>query len=96
MATSAAPIKRVEERIGDGLARHRRLRTALALAVCACGGLAALFLFFALVGTVHLGRATAATAAAAGLALVWLIGFTQRVRTGATRVQRHDRERRGF
>jgi ABC-type nickel/cobalt efflux system permease component RcnA len=96
MAAGAPPLKRIEQRIGDGLSRHSRVRIGLALAVSICGGLAALFLFFVLVGTVHLGRATAATAVAAGLALVWLIGFTQRVRTGSTRVQRHDRERRGF
>jgi hypothetical protein len=96
MAAGAPPLKRIEQRIGDGLSRHSRIRMALALAVCTCGGLAALFLFFALVGTVHLGRAEAATAVAAGFALVWLIGFTQRARTGSTRVQRHDRERRGF
>ena len=61
-----------------------------------CGGLAALYLFFALVSTVDLGRAGAASAVAIALAAVWLVGVVNRARTGATRVQRQDRERRGF
>jgi hypothetical protein len=61
-----------------------------------CGGLATLYLFFALVGTVDLGRAGVASAVAIALAAVWLVGVLNRARTGATRVQRLDRERRGF
>jgi hypothetical protein len=62
-----------------------------------CGGLAALYLFFALVGTVDLvSRAGVASAVAIALAGVWLVGVVNRARTGATRVQRQDRERRGF
>ena len=61
-----------------------------------CGGLAALYLFFAFVGTVDLARATAASIVSLALASVWLVGVLIRVRSGATRVQRQDRERRGF
>ena len=61
-----------------------------------CGGLAALYLFFAFVGTVDLARAAAASTVALALASVWLVGVLIRVRAGATRVQRQDRERRGF
>jgi hypothetical protein len=61
-----------------------------------CGGLAALYLFFAFVGTVDLGRAAAASVAALVLASIWLLGAIHRARIGATRVQRQDRERRGF
>jgi hypothetical protein len=73
-----------------------RTRTATAVVMAICGGLAALYLFFALVGTVDFGRSAVATAGALVLASVWLVGVINRARTGATRVQRHDRERRGF
>jgi uncharacterized membrane protein (GlpM family) len=87
---------RIEDRINDALTPRVRLRTTLAVLMAICGGLAALYLFFALIGTVDLGRAAAGSIAALALAAVWLIGAWHRARTGATRVQRHDRERRGF
>jgi hypothetical protein len=59
-------------------------------------GLAVLYVFVALVGSVDLTRAAAASCVALGLAFVWLAGAITRARTGAPRVQRHDRERRGF
>jgi hypothetical protein len=71
-------------------------RTAIAVLMAICGGLAALYLFFAFVGTVDLGRAAAASIVALALASVWLVGALNRARIGATRVQRQDRERRGF
>ncbi len=73
-----------------------RTRTATAVIMAICGGLAALYLFFAFVGTVDLGRSAVASAVAVALAAIWLGGVVNRARTGATRVQRHDRERRGF
>jgi uncharacterized membrane protein YadS len=73
-----------------------RTRTITAVAMAVCGGLAALYVFVALVGSVDLTRAAVASCVALGLAFVWLVGAINRARTGATRVQRHDRERRGF
>jgi high-affinity Fe2+/Pb2+ permease len=73
-----------------------RLRTTLAVLIAICGGLAVLYLFFMLIGTVSLGRAQVATVVALALAAVWLLGVWYRSRTGATRIQRYDRERRGF
>ena len=91
-----AGMRHIEERVNDGLAQHGHVRTATAVTMAICGGLAVLYVFFAFVGTVDLGRALAATVVALALAAVWLVGVVNRVRTGATRVQRHDRERRGF
>jgi hypothetical protein len=71
-------------------------RTTLAVLMAICGGLAALYVFFVFIGTVSLDRAAAATVVALALASVWAVGVWHRYRTGATRVQRHDRERRGF
>jgi hypothetical protein len=90
------PRRRVEDRISSGLMHHSRLRVLTTVVAAVCGGLAVLYLFFALIGTVDPGRAIAATLVALGLAAVWLVGFWLRVRTGGARVQRHDRERRGF
>jgi hypothetical protein len=73
-----------------------RTRAATAVVMATCGGLAVLYIFFVLVGTVDLGRAGAATVSALLLAAVWLVGKIIRAHTGPTRVQRIDRERRGF
>ena len=67
-----------------------------AFAIAVCGGLALLFLFFVIVGTVDVGDAIVATVAACVLAGIWLYGFYRRLRTNASFVQRPDRERRGF
>lgn len=67
-----------------------------AFAIAMCGGLAVLYLFFAVIGAVDLGDAAVATGAAIVLAVIWLIGFRRRLKTGAAFVQRPDRERRGF
>jgi hypothetical protein len=73
-----------------------RTRTALAAVGAMCGGLAVLYFFFALIGTVDLGDAVVATIIALVLGAVWLAFFVYRIRTNALRVQRPDRERRGF
>jgi len=76
--------------------RSERFRELAAFAIALCGGLAVLFLFFVVVGTIAIGDAVVATVAAIALAAIWLIGFWRRARTNATFVQRPDRERRGF
>jgi hypothetical protein len=97
MATRTdAQHRRFEDRINDGLTQRARLRSTIAALMATCGGLAVLYLFFVLIGTVSLARAVAATVVALALAAVWSAGAWHRYRTGATRVQRHDRERRGF
>jgi hypothetical protein len=76
--------------------RAQRMREMAAFTIAMCGGLAALYLFFVVIGTIDVGDAAVATGAAVVLALIWLIGFWRRLRTGAAFVQRPDRERRGF
>jgi Flp pilus assembly protein TadB len=76
--------------------RAGRMREMAAFAIAMCGGLAVLYLFFVLIGTIAIGEAAVATGAAGVLAAVWLIGYWRRLRTGAAFVQRPDRERRGF
>lgn|SRR5687767_13336431 len=78
---------------------HRRqlLRTVVALLFALCGGLAAIFLFFAAMGAVDLGDAVAATVIAVVMGLVWFAGFYVRHRSGESALaERRDRERRGF
>jgi hypothetical protein len=73
-----------------------RTRTALAAVGAMAGGLAVLYMFFAAIGAVDLGDAVIATIAALVLGGIWLAFFIYRIRTNALRVQRPDRERRGF
>ena len=68
----------------------------VSLLFAVCGGLAAIFLFFAAMGAVDLGDAVAATVIAVVWALVWFAGFYYRHRTDAGAAQWRDRERRGF
>ena len=78
---------------------HRRqlLRTVVALLCAMCGGLAAIFLFFAAMGAVDVGDAVAATVIAVVLGLIWFAGFYVRHRNAESRIaERRDRERRGF
>ena len=77
---------------------HRNLLPAvISLLFAVCGGLAAIFLFFAAMGAVDLGDAVAATVIAIVMGLVWFGGFYYRHRTGEVRLaERRDRERRGF
>ena len=72
------------------------LRAVISLAIAICGGLAAVFLFFAAMGAVDLGDALVATAIAVVMAGVWFAGFWYRHRTHADRQNWRDRERRGF
>ncbi len=76
--------------------RAERMRDLAAFAIAMCGGLAVLYLFFVAIGTVQIGDAVAATIGALVLAVIWLLAFSWRLRTGALVVQRPDRERRGF
>jgi hypothetical protein len=91
--------RRGEDRRGELRRDHdraERMREMAAFAIAMCGGLAVLYLFFVIIGTVDVGEAAVATGAALLLALVWLLGFWRRLKTGAVFVQRPDRERRGF
>ena len=76
--------------------RAQRMREMAAFAFAMCGGLAVLYVFFVIIGTIDVGDAAVATGVAVLLALVWLVGFRHRLKTGAAFVQRPDRERRGF
>jgi protein-S-isoprenylcysteine O-methyltransferase Ste14 len=95
---------RDERRSGDdrrGAARREadraeRMREMGAFAIAMCGGLAVLYLFFVIIGTIDVGDAIVATAAALVLAGIWLLSFWRRMKTNAVVVQRPDRERRGF
>lgn len=98
-AYSSTPERRGPDRRG-GLRREEdrqeRMREMVAFVIAFCGGLAVLYVFFVVLGTIDLGDAAVATAIAVVLALVWLYGFWRRLKTGAAMVQRPDRERRGF
>jgi Flp pilus assembly protein TadB len=73
-----------------------RMREMAAFVIAFCGGLAVLYVFFVVIGTVKVADAAGATGVALVLALIWLVGYRRRIRTGAMFVQRPDRERRGF
>jgi O-antigen/teichoic acid export membrane protein len=87
----AGPPRRYED-------RNNRFREIAATLLTFCGGLAILFLFFALIGAVDVGEATGLAVAAIVFALIWLVGVWYRHRQGVDvgRVTRSDRERRGF
>ena len=87
----AGPPRRYED-------RNNRFREIAATLLALCGGLAILFLFFALIGAVDIGEATGLAIAAVVFALIWLLGIWYRRRQGVdtTRITRSDRERRGF
>ena len=72
------------------------MRSMAAFIFAFCGGLAVLYVFFAAIGAVDIGDAIVATVVAVILACVWLFAFWRRLRSDALRVQRPDRERRGF
>lgn len=72
------------------------MREMAAFAIAMCGGLAVLYLFFVIIGTINIGQAAAATVVAVILAAIWLFSFWRRMKTNALIAQRPDRERRGF
>jgi hypothetical protein len=76
--------------------RSARFRDAAATLIAFSGGLALLFLFFALLGAVDFADSIVFTIITVVLALIWLVGVWQRARSGARFVTRADRERRGF
>ena len=77
--------------------RQALTRTALAALVSICGGLAALYLALAAIGAVDVDQALLASGIALVLGILWFIAFAFRMRGGIVgRVQRPDRERRGF
>jgi len=97
LGTQTAERRRDPRRLDDHeLIQRARLRSAVATVGAICGGLAVLYFFFAAIGAVDLGDAALATVVAVLLGLVWLGFFVYRIRTDAVRVQRPDRERRGF
>jgi hypothetical protein len=101
-----SPEVLVERRGPDRRRRLRRRedreavrRIVLAAVVSICGGLAALYLFLAAIGAVNIDQALIASGVALGLGVVWFAGFLLRMRGGGgivNRVQRPDRERRGY
>ncbi|HEX4719855.1 MAG TPA: hypothetical protein VH300_15120 [Thermoleophilaceae bacterium] len=94
-------VRREDRRRGQdrGLRREadrERMREMAAFAIAMCGGLAVLYLFFVIIGTINIGQAAAATVVAVILAAIWLFSFWRRMKTNALIAQRPDRERRGF
>lgn len=85
--------ERIPRRAED---RRQRVRDMAALVFAICGGLVVVYIFFALFGAFSPGDAVAASLVALALGAVWLFGYWQRLRTGAIKIQRADRERRGF
>lgn len=71
-------------------------RAGLAMLLSICGGLAVLYLIVYSVGGVAFFDSPTAFIVALLLAVVWLAGFIYRHRSGAIRITRADRERRGF
>jgi hypothetical protein len=74
----------------------RPVQIVVAIVISLCGGLALVYFLFAAVGSVDLAESETTTIIAAAMALIWLVAFVARRRTGALRVQRADRERRGY
>ena len=93
--------RRAPERRAGGVGRRSEDRTQLVrvgviAATSICGGLAILFIFFALLGTIDFENAIGSVIVAVVLALVWLAGFAYRHRVESGLSVRHERERRGF
>ncbi len=84
-------MRRAEDRDRSDL-----VRMVISALLAICGALAALFLFFALMGAIDIGDAVAATVVAVVFGIVWFAGFWYRHKTHAGRAQWRDRERRGF
>ena len=93
--------RRAPDRRSGGVGRRSEdrtqlLRVGVIAATSICGGLAILFIFFALLGTIDFENAIGSVIVAVVLALVWLAGFVYRHRVESESSVRHERERRGF
>ncbi len=76
---------------------HERLNTFRAALWALVGATVVLFIFFAAVGGIDPSEATAMTIIVCVLALLWLVHFLRRRQiANDPRVNRPDRERRGF
>jgi hypothetical protein len=102
-APPPAPVadRRAPDRRTGGVGRRAEdrtqlMRVAIIAVTSICGGLAILFLFFALLGTIDFENAITSVLIAVVLALVWLAGFWYRHRHESERTIRYERERRGF
>ena len=96
-AAAGAPERRAYVRREEE--SRNLLRAVVSLLLAVCGGLSAIFLFFAAMGAIDLGDAVAATIVAIVMGLVWFAGFYYRHRSHASEArlaERRDRERRGF
>lgn len=89
-----------EAKLAEGLEQVRNrpgLRTALTFVAALCGGLAAIIIFFALIGQIDPTEATGMTVAVIVFVLIWLVAFWSRhARPDEKRVDWRNRERRGF
>ncbi len=74
----------------------RPVQVLVAASISLCGGLALVYFLFAAIGRVDLAQSDTTTIIASAMALIWFAVFLLRFRTGALRVQRPDRERRGY
>jgi len=95
------PDRRAPERRAGGVGRRAEdraqlMRVAIVAVTSICGGLAILFVFFALLGTIDFENAATSVLVALILAAVWLAGFWYRHRHESERGLQHERERRGF
>ena len=102
-ATPEPPVqdRRAPDRRSGGVGRRAEdraqlMRVAIVAVTSICGGLAILFVFFALLGTIDFENAAVSVLVAVVLALVWLAGFWYRHRHESERAVHHERERRGF
>ena len=76
--------------------RQARISELAAFGFAICGGLVVIYVFFALIGAVDPLQAVVASVVALVLALVWLVGYWQRQRSGGRNLSRGERQRRGF
>ena len=97
-ATPEPPIqdRRAPERRSGGVGRRvedrtQLMRVAIVAVTSICGGLAILFVFFALLGTIDFENAIASVVIAVVLALVWLAGFWYRHRHESERGIKYER-----
>lgn len=76
---------------------HQGLNTLRAALWALTGAVVVLFIFFAILGGINLAEAGVASIAVGVLAILWLVHFLRRRAIAEDpRVNRNDRERRGF